>query len=318
MSNHVKSCALVGVGAMGVEYAKVLKHIGVEFEAIGRGATSTAKFKEATGVAALEGGVEAYKGSQFPNSAIIATNVETLASATIAAIKKGARRVLVEKPGALSVGELDQVMAASREYSAHVFIAYNRRFLASVLELKRLVDLEGGATSGHFEFTEWGHVISTLPESPAKRTTFLSNSTHVVDLAFYLLGKPKEMSSFRDGAGELAWNEGASRFTGAGRTDKGALFTYCANWTAPGRWGVEVMTRESRYILRPLEKLQKQKIGSVQVEELPLDLVAETGLKPGLVRKVEAFFEKGSVGGLVNLEQQRESFSVYEKMAGKL
>ena len=65
---------------------------------------------------------------------------------------------------------------------------------------------------------------------------------HVVDLAFYLCGKPDEISCYTTGG--LNWHSAASVFAGAGITKKNVLFSYNANWGAPGRWGVEIMTKK--------------------------------------------------------------------------
>ena len=92
----------------------------------------------------------------------------------------------------------------------------------------------------------------------------MANSTHVVDLAFFLGGAPEKISSYV--GGKLDWHPNGSIFSGAGITKNNTLFSYNANWEAPGRWGVEVITNKSRLILRPLEKLQIQKIGNLDPE----------------------------------------------------
>ena len=38
----------------------------------------------------------------------------------------------------------------------------------------------------------------------------------------------------------------AALVAGAGVTENGALFSYHANWEAPGRWSVEIMTKKRR------------------------------------------------------------------------
>ena len=78
----------------------------------------------------------------------------------------------------------------------------------------------------------------------------------MVDLAFNLGGIPKELSSFT--AGSLDWHPSAAVFSGAGISENGAPFNYRANWESAGRWGVEVLTKEHKLILRPMEKLQIQ------------------------------------------------------------
>ena len=52
---------------------------------------------------------------------------------------------------------------------------------------------------------------------------------------------------------------------------KGAMFSYFADWEAPGRWGLEVLTRKRRLIFRPMEQLQVMPLGSVKIDSVELE-----------------------------------------------
>ena len=131
-------------------------------------------------------------------------------------------------------------------------------FILQLKELIKRTEEEGGITSIDFEFTEWSFQISKLKKNvEIKNHWFLGNSTHVIDLAFYLVGLPKEESFCTYIDGKLNWHESGARYCGAGISQKGIILSYHADWTSPGRWGLEINTSQSRYILRPLEKLQK-------------------------------------------------------------
>jgi hypothetical protein len=135
----------------------------------------------------------------------------------------------------------------------------------------------------------------------------------VVDLAFFIGGKPIAMSSFVGGA--LNWYSKASSFSGAGFTDKNATFSYQANWAAPGRWGVEFLTSRTRYIFRPMEQLQVQKIGEVQITPATLDSALDEKFKPGLYRQTEAFLNHDDAN-LFSIQQQSERMRAYEVIQG--
>ena len=110
----------------------------------------------------------------------------------------------------------------------------------------------------------------------------------MVDLAFYLGGKPKEISSFVSGG--LDWHPSASIFSGAGVCETGALFSYQANWESAGRWSVEMLTKDHRLIFRPMEKLQIQKKGSVKIDfDIDIDYSLDEKFRPGLYRQTESF-----------------------------
>ncbi|MBS4014236.1 MAG: Gfo/Idh/MocA family oxidoreductase [Bacteroidetes bacterium] len=306
---------LIGAGSMAVEYAKVLKSLDVDFWVIGRGKEKAKIFKQNTGVEVITGGLSAFilQAEELPTHAIVATGVEALAQTTIELIEAGVTQILCEKPGGLNKNEIEQVAKLAEQKNATVLLAYNRRFYASVIKAKEIIEEDGGVTSFNFEFTEWSHIIATLKKHPGvKESLFLNNSTHVVDLAFYLGGFPKEVKCFT--AGGFEWHPSSSVFAGAGVSETGALFCYQANWEAPGRWVVEVLTKNHRLYFKPMEKLMIQKKGSIQLEDVYIDDVIDKSFKPGLFKQVEAFLEnKHQI--FISIEQQLAQMDIYQKMA---
>jgi predicted dehydrogenase len=307
---------LVGTGLMAIEYGKVLKALDCDFTVIGRGEENCNKFSEAIGVPALPNGVEAFLQTNpgIPKAAIVAVSIENLASTTIALMNYGVKYILLEKPGVGYVSEIDQLVNVAETTGSEVLLAYNRRFYASTTAAKQLIEEDGGPTSLHFEFTEWSHVISTLKKHVAEHHNwFLGNSSHVIDMAFYLCGKPAELCSFVGGG--LEWHPSSSVFAGAGRTEKGVLFSYNANWEAPGRWVVEVLTKKRRFIFKPIEKLQVQELGSVAVNPVEIDDSLDTQYKPGLYLQMKSFLEE-QTGRFCAIEEQKENiYNFYCKMS---
>jgi predicted dehydrogenase len=294
---------LIGCGPMAVEYAKVLKALGIDAIVVGRGAASADKFTQATGLPVQVGGFERWLEREKPPAhAIVATGERWLGAAALALIERGARRLLVEKPGGFDAPDIAAVASKAAGAHAEILVGYNRRFYASVEAARRAIAEDGGVTSFSFEFTEWSHVIGPIEKEPGvKEQWFLANSTHVIDLAFHLGGAPAQLTAFTRGG--LAWHPAGSVFAGAGVSEGGALFAYQANWEAPGRWGVEVLTRKRRLILRPLERLQVQKLGSVAIEFVEIDDALDKAYKPGLYRQVQAFLG-GDRGPLPTIEEQ--------------
>ncbi|WP_346316648.1 hypothetical protein [Chitinophaga sp. YIM B06452] len=320
MPDYVDKVLLIGTGPMARDYAKVLKALDVPFDTLGRGTASATAYEQATGHHAFTGGVDGFLATASPASykkAIVATGTESLGEVTRKLVAWGCKDLLVEKPGGKDIEEviaLHQSLAAS---DSNVYIAYNRRFYASVQQLREMAAEDGGVTSFNFEFTEWAHVIEPLQKAEGVKENWLfANSTHVIDLAFYLGGEPADMSSYI--AGDLSWHPVAI-FAGAGVTTGGALFTYQANWKAPGRWGVEILTARRRFYLRPLEKLQVQNIGSVAIEELPIDDEADKQFKPGLFRQTQAFLQNDRAR-LVSLAEHIVNCAHYTQIlkAGKV
>ena len=179
--------------------------------------------------------------------------------------------------------------------------------------LREIVAADGGVSSFYFDFTELVAKVSKLKKGPGgKEKWFLVNSTHVVDLAFFIAGRPGEIDTHS--CGGLDWHPSASVFSGSGISDSGALFSYAANWEAPGRWGVEMLTRSNRLVLRPLESLQVQPAGSFEAATEELDDTLDADFKPGLHRMVSAFLD-GDVGDFCTVEEQQQSMDLYYQMA---
>lgn len=319
MFNNIK-VLLVGSGNMAIEYAKVLNSLKIDFTVVGRSTESCQNFEQKTGVKAIEGGLQEFFKKPSPNfsHAILTVGVETLTASIIELIKKEIPFILTEKPGFTQPKDLNDILSLLVTSKSKVFIAYNRRFYQSIIELERLIEEDGGLKSFVFEFTEWSHIVKNVVKNKITgENWFYANSTHVLDTAFYLAGMPKELSSLVAGKDTLPFHPKGSIFTGSGLTDSGALFSYHANWNAPGRWYGEFLTSNFRYILRPIEKLYVQNMGSVKVEEVEnIDYSLDEKYKPGLFLQTKSFLENNHKKFLT-IESQSELVSkVYSKIAG--
>lgn len=305
------SILLVGTGYMGKEYAKVLKAMKLPFVAVGRSQNSSDAFTAEIGVKAESGGLSVWlKKNKVPDKAIVAVTEDQLGITTRQLIKAGCKEILVEKPGGFDIKDIKSVATEAKKYKAKVFVGYNRRFYASTMTALDIIKKED-ILSFNFDFTERSYVVATAKQSDKiKKAWFLQNSTHVIDLAFFMAGWPKKIYALK--AGKLKWHPSGAIYAGAGITDKRALFSYHANWNSAGRWSVEVMTKKSKLIFRPLEKLQIQKYGSMAVEDYPLNDELDTKFKPGLYKQVESFLKNKK--GLLAIEDQVKHLRHYAQI----
>jgi predicted dehydrogenase len=311
-----KQIMIIGSGPMAIEYTMVLKAMHVNPLVIGRSESSCQVFEKQTGIKAISGGLENFleNASMDLNAYefIVATHEKNIGTVAKLLMEHGARKLLVEKPGGFDVADIFSVRDEAKKYNADIYIGYNRRFYQSVKKAKQMIAEDGGVKSFHFEFSEWSHIISGLKkEEGVKEQWFLSNSSHLIDLAFYIGGKPKELSAYV--SGKLDWHPCGSVFVGAGQAENGALFSYHSNWEAPGRWSLEILTQKHRYIFKPLEALAIQKIGSVQIEPVELDGQIDKDYKPGLYQQVEAFLNNDATI-IQKIDAQVEMLYWYEKI----
>ncbi len=307
---------LIGAGIMAQDYIKVLQGLEEEFIVIGRGVETAKKCKENTGCEVKVGGLEKFLSSnpKVCSNAIVAVGVEKLYETTKELLEYGVKNIIVEKPGSLYTWQFEKLNTLVKEKNTNVIIAYNRRFFASVLKAQEIIEDDGGVVSFNFEFTEWSHIIEPLIKGEGvKEKWFLANSTHVVDMAFYMGGKPKKIECFTTGT--LSWHPSASNFSGSGISENNALFNYQANWESAGRWGVEVFTKNNRLIFRPMEKLQIQKKGTIpQVFDNTIDYTLDEIYKPGLYLQTKKFLE-GDFDCMCTINEQYNMVGDYNKIA---
>ena len=325
MSDNLKiEVLLIGAGYMAVEYAKVLKGLNKKFITVGRGEESAKKFELATGFQAQRGGLEKFieNNDSLPPSAIIAVGVNELFATCASALKCGIKNILLEKPGAIRSSDLIMLNNLAKENSATVCIAYNRRFYSSTRTAIKYIFEDEGVTSFQFEFTEWLHLFNKniFEDTNALKTLnlphiFLGNSTHVLDMAFFLGGKPKEISCYH--TGETNIENYYTVFAGSGITNNNVPFSYHADWLSAGRWGVEIMTKRHRLIFRPLEKLQVQNLKTVKADFVDIDDSLDTLYKPGVFLETQAFLEKNDdFKYFCTLDEQCQMLPFYQKISG--
>lgn len=317
MPDHVSRdpVLLVGAGPMAQAYAKVLQALEVPFTTLGRGEASARAFEQATGAKAGTGPLDRQLDAlaRLPERAIVAVSAVELANTSHALIGRGVRALLIEKPAGLSGAEIGRLNEAARQAGTVAYVAYNRRFYAATRKAQELIAESGGVSSFKFDFTEATARIAQLNKDPRELAAwFLGNSTHVVDLAFFLGGTPSELTS--QVGGTLSWHPPGATFTGCGRTTGGAFFSYHADWTAPGRWGVEILTPKLRLVMQPMEELQMQQHGSFALQKVEIEDTLDKTFKPGIHQQVAAFLGGPDAAGLLSLDEHARHMAVYDAM----
>jgi hypothetical protein len=311
---------LVGSGSMSKEYAKVLKHLKIDFHVIGNTVASCQNFEKELSLPVISGGLENFlnkKDLEQYSHAINTVNVEYLKDTTINLVKKGIKNILIEKPGSVHFSELDEISNIAEGKRSDIYIAYNRRFYSSVEKMKEVIHKDGGILSAHCEFTEWIHNIDpdNYPSDIVNKWV-IANSSHVLDTMFFLIGEPKILNPMILGESKVLWHPTGSIFIGSGISHNNIPFSYHSNWLSAGRWGIEILTKNNRLILKPMEKLQIQKKGSIKIEDVLIDNEMDTKFKPGIFNQVSHFLNANYSSFCSINDQKMRIKDVYNKVAG--
>lgn len=268
---HKPRIAIVGAGQIARCYVESLLVNGVDRACItifGRGGMTSKLFaREMNMPVELFEGEESVQGYDV---GIVATPIAQLFPCTLDLVKAGVKNVLVEKPVSFQKSDLERLLAVAEELGVNVSVALNRRFFSSVLALKSRIQADGGLQSLHFCFTERLKDAASGKHDKSERKYWgLANSIHVIDLAFHLIGEGiEELSVYGKSSVEQnkAWEGRQTVFAGSGVGKYGAMFSYSADWSGGGRWGIECSTKQGKYRLSPLEELQFMAIGQFETK----------------------------------------------------
>ena len=265
-----KSIVIVGGAYMAIEYLKALRKLKIKnITVIANKGHQIQGYCDAYKIKLLKGGfMKCLKQVPKSDLVIIAPLLTLTMDALTEVLKYEHQNILLEKPGSLYHTELSST--GRKNAKKRIKIAYNRLAYPSLHKLKRLVKKDGGITSCRFTFTEWLDRID-FKKDPREVYDYwgISNSTHVISMAFDLIGMPKKLITIQQG--QLKWHKSGKVFVGSGISEQNIPFSYHADWGSGGRWGIEIMTKKNSYRLMPLEQLEMCPTGKTTWQPIKLD-----------------------------------------------
>ncbi|MCK5613627.1 Gfo/Idh/MocA family oxidoreductase [Candidatus Pacearchaeota archaeon] len=312
----MKKIILFGSGYMANEYLKVLKVLSAEVIVIGRDEDKAKALADEYGYVGYGKGVSALEKIKVNEVdwVINAALVDSLAEINKACLNVGLHKILIEKPGALNLSELKDVLSHSKDDGEFLRIAFNRRFYNSVRKLEEKVVADEGALGCFFDFTDREKDILQNPwsEKVVNRWGWC-NALHVIDTAFFLIGEPEEITVLKDGGFDC--HTSGSSYAGCGKT-KQCLFSYFATWSGGGRWNIEISTKEGRYKLSPVESLVFCRKNQFSWENILLDDQDDEKYKPGLYKMVKSIVFDEDLSQLPSLKDQISMCKLSDRIFG--
>lgn len=132
---------------------------------------------------------------------IVSTTNDALAPVTIAALQAG-KPVLVEKPAARTVGEIESVISAAQRVGVPVRVGFNHRYHPAMLKAQELIRA-GAVGDLMFIRARYGHGGRIGYEKEWRANPALSGGgelidqgVHIIDLARWFLGDFNEVTGF--------------------------------------------------------------------------------------------------------------------------
>lgn len=311
-----KSVLILGAGNMARQYAKALFEMNIkDVTIISRTSEKGIQLSSDFNFTYLSGN----PSKILPQIAekdltIITTPIEFLIPMAKEAIQNGQKNILIEKPGSVYFQDLENLDKLKND--SRIRIAYNRLTYPNLHKLKNLIEQEGGITSCNFTFTEKLDGIDFRKYTKDVYHRWgISNSLHVISMAFELIGSPKEFLFYQ--SGKLEWHPTGSIFVGSGLSENNIPFSYHADWGSSGRWGIEIMTKENAYRLISLEELFVCRKNSFEWEKIQFD-ISYPKAKHGVCEEIaimlyEKFEEKIP---LVTLAKAAKFNRITEKILG--
>ena len=281
---------LCGTGDMARSYTTVLCSLpGVSFCVIGSAQEHTRIFAENTGAFSWRIWSQISRDDVREMSfAILAGSIEDLEKHAHRLIELQVPVILIEKPVSVFPSKIDNIAEMAKKHGVRIRVGCNRRYYQSILGLRRLL-IDDSPVASYFDFTEWIHAVPEKWRSkdPGKHLA-LANSIHVFDTLEYLLGDWNPWYSNIQGQNEIEWHSSGAIFSGCGQFGS-VPASYQTSWLSPGRWSIDISTRNYKYRLSPMERLQALAHRTVKWEEVSLDYALDEQYKPGLHNMLKDF-----------------------------
>lgn len=303
---------LVGAGEMAHEYFKVLEGLKCEFTVVTRSARSAKYFEKLTCKK-----VELLKDFDLKSEnfthAINAVSVGSLREINSYLFASGIKKILSEKPAGKNVDEI-AALTSEKPRGVDLYVGYNRRFYSSVQFLLKKLAESDDIRSVNFDFSElFWKIDPTLVDEITINNWFFANSTHIIDLVFYIIGRPKWLNgaAYEFPSGNSIF-PGPDVFHGFGVSERGIPFSYQADFHGANRWSIDVKTSQSTFTLCPLEDLYSVDVGALERKLIFSRSKMDRDFKPGLFGQVEAFLS--DCVGLLSIEAHLQSCLFYKQI----
>ena len=222
--------------------------------------------------------------------------------------------VLIEKPVGHNLEEAKELENLAEEKKAKAYVALNRRFYGSSMELRReLSCVQSERLVTILDQEDTNAAIAAGQPGQVVENWMYANSIHLIDYFTQLCRGNHVKTRILN-----PWNpKKPGSVIAQLHFDSGDLGLYQALWNAPGPWSVAVSTTSLRAELRPIEQLNIQRSGTRKTKSQNVDTVDQK-FKPGLLRQAREAVKaaRGETNALPTIKEANKSMNIVSSIYG--
>ena len=309
LSNQKIPVAIIGAGNMSREHIKVFNaDKNVEVNGIySRTYESAKSIVNEYPAIKIYPDIESLASGTKAKLLIIAVSVLSCKEICIEAFKYR-WKILIEKPVGYNLEEALAIEEIAKSSKSNVFVALNRRFYSSTIELKRLLDETSGQryVSINDQQDQEEAMLSGHPEKVVENQMY-SHSIHLIDYFSHICrGQMVNINMIN------SWKKYSSNFVSCELNfSSGDIGFYNAIWNRPGPWSVSVSSSDFYIELKPLENIRVQKKGSYRRELKQMDS-CDVEFKPGLFLQAKEAIKaaSGINNSLISLSEANNTMKI--------
>ncbi len=307
MINGKYKIAIIGAGYMAEEYLKVFSHKNFFCEAIFSRTLSKSKIlKKKYNIKKVYRSLEDLKNDKQINALIIAVNVESTQN-LINNLDINKYRILCEKPVGINFEETKKII--SKIKNKYFFVGLNRRFYSSNLKAHNLINKSKSERLISIRDQE----VQSSKSKIYNKNLMYGNSVHLIDyINIYARGKLLKIQRLKKFKNEK-FSEHLTRLIFSSKDE----VLYHCNWNSPGAWSVNIIQKNHRIEMKPLENLVQEKLIKnkriiTYYNKSKIDCI----LKPGLSLQVSEFLKmlNNKKHKLVNLNDYFNTVKLIKKI----
>ena len=195
-------------------------------------------------------------------------------------ILKTDSNIFIEKPLGLNFNEANKIYKIYKKKKLKFFVGYNRRFLGSVVKLKKKISVSKNKLFLYVQDQQDTNIAKKYGHNKKVIKNWMyANSIHTIDLiSFFLRGNPIKFEN------KNILKNKKKVITSKILFSSGDQARYVSYWNIPANWKISILSKNSFFQLNPLEKLEININGK---NKLFANFVYDRRFKPGFYRQFE-------------------------------